>query len=180
MITQNKVAIVISTSRRPVQKVRAFCRELAGALPHTIYQTRGSASFRQLAHDSFDNGATRLILVDSKNTNPGIIRIIRLEPKNLEEIMRIRIIQNQLRRERGKMSRITKPKAIKFQFRDVNKSVQKLLLESFNPVLGLNEDFPKGLHTCFVKYSQDFHSYYFSILNAENQSISPMIHFNLV
>jgi len=128
-------AILISTSRRPAQRVRTVCKELAFALPQTIYRTRGSSSFRELAHSAFADGITRLFIIDSRQNNPNAIKIHRLEPGCLQEIIRLRIVESQLRREGKTTSRMNEPSSIMFDFRNVDGWLQEKFLESFTPVL---------------------------------------------
>ncbi|MFX0114886.1 MAG: hypothetical protein ACFFB3_10100 [Candidatus Hodarchaeota archaeon] len=143
-------AIAISTSRRPAQKVRSFCKEMARALPHTIFLTRGRSSFRELAHDAFANSASRLIIVDSRENNPGGIKIYRLEPGCLEEIITIRIIESQLKRERIKAQRVKKASAITFEFYKVENWLQEKLLDCFHPILTSPKNSLERTHTFFV------------------------------
>ncbi|MHA2233445.1 MAG: hypothetical protein ACXAB4_13260 [Candidatus Hodarchaeales archaeon] len=135
MMAERTMAIVISTSRRPAQKVRTFCKELARALPQTTHMVRGSSSFRELAHNAFSTGASRLFVVYSRENNPNSVKIYRLEPGCLEEIFSIQIAENQLKRERNATSRVRKPSSIAFEFHNVSDWLQKKFLDSFAPIL---------------------------------------------
>jgi rRNA maturation protein Rpf1 len=150
MKSERTSTIAISTSTRPAQKVRSFCKEMARALPHTIILTRGKSSFRDLAHDAFTKGVSRLIVVDSRENNPSALKIYRLEPGCLEEIIKIRIIENQLKRERKIAQRVKKASAITFEFYKVENWLQEKLLDSFRPILTLSKTNLETTHTFFV------------------------------
>lgn len=145
------MTIVISTSRRPAQKVRTFCKELARALPQTTHMVRGSSSFRELAHNAFSTGASRLFVVDSRENNPNSIKIYRLEPGCLEEIFSIQIAENQLKRERNATLRVRKPSFITFEFHNVIDWLQKKFLDSFAPILASSNASSGRMYTFSVR-----------------------------
>lgn len=150
MSAEKGTTIAISTSRRPSQRVRTFCRELSRALPQTAYLTRGSSSFQELSIRTFEDGASRLIIADSRRNNPDKIRIYRLEPNCLEEIITLRIVGHELKRERKNKSRVKEASSITFEFHNIAEWLQKKLIDSFSPILTLKESISQEIHTFFV------------------------------
>ncbi|MFW9916430.1 MAG: hypothetical protein ACFFGZ_12565 [Candidatus Thorarchaeota archaeon] len=150
MSAEKRTTIAISTSRRPSQRVRTFCREFSRALPQTAYLTRGSSSFQDLSIKTFEDGASRLIIVDSRRKNPDKIRIYRLEPGCLEEILTLRIVGHELKRERNDKSRVKEPSSITFEFHNIAEWLQKKLIDSFSPILTTHQSISEEIHTFFV------------------------------
>ncbi len=150
MSAEKETIIAISTSRRPSQRVRTFCREFSRALPQTAYLKRGSSSFQELSIRTFEDGASRLIIVDSRRKNPDKIRIYRLEPGCLEEIIALRIIGHELKRERKNKSRVKDSSSIAFEFHNIAEWLQKKFIDSFSPILTAHQSISEEIHTFFV------------------------------
>jgi rRNA maturation protein Rpf1 len=65
--------IVISTTRKPTQRIRSFIKELNRVIPGSKRLTRGKQAFAEFCEAAYDLGATRIMLVGAFHGNPGRI-----------------------------------------------------------------------------------------------------------
>jgi len=64
----------ITTSRKPSDKTRSFCRSLSGAL-NSRYENRGKMSFRDVLIKASSSGFKKIALVSQVKGNPSRIEI---------------------------------------------------------------------------------------------------------
>ncbi|MEM2223813.1 MAG: hypothetical protein QXR02_01620 [Acidilobaceae archaeon] len=95
--------ILITTSRRPSQRVRSFVKDLILVLPGAFRFTRGHSSYEDLAREAIHSGVTRVIIVSDMRGNPGIIRAydVLVNPIGLKNIVSIIVSGVKLAREAG-------------------------------------------------------------------------------
>ncbi|MEB3859982.1 MAG: hypothetical protein LRS43_02100 [Desulfurococcales archaeon] len=75
--------VILTTSRRPNNRVRSFVKELYLTLPKAIRLNRGHLSMEELAREALLLRAERVVIVSSRRGNPGIIRFYSVEPRSL-------------------------------------------------------------------------------------------------
>jgi U3 small nucleolar ribonucleoprotein protein IMP4 len=63
--------ILITTSRKPCNRTRSFCKDLQRALPEAIYRTRGKAPLDEVL------GEEKVIYITDRKGNPGKMEIYR-------------------------------------------------------------------------------------------------------
>ncbi|WP_052332223.1 hypothetical protein [Methanobrevibacter arboriphilus] len=73
--------MLISTSRKPSSKTRAFCKNLSHALD-TDYVNRGKMSMRELQLKSNSLGLDNIVLVYEMKGNPSKITFFLMMVKN--------------------------------------------------------------------------------------------------
>jgi|Deesub1362A_J573_1020465.scaffolds.fasta_scaffold00115_74 rRNA maturation protein Rpf1 len=61
--------ILITTSRKPSNRTRSFCKDLQKAIPGSVYKTRGKARLQDLLHQE------RTVYVTESKGNPRTIEI---------------------------------------------------------------------------------------------------------
>ena len=95
---------LITTSRRPNNRVRSFVKELSSTLPNTVRLNRGHLSMSELAREAMALGAERVLIVSSRRGNPGIMRIYTVEKGRaaLNNIVSIIVRGVSLAREAGR------------------------------------------------------------------------------
>ncbi|WP_440060202.1 Brix domain-containing protein [Thermogladius sp. 4427co] len=103
---------LISSSRRPSQRLRSFLKDLALILPGSVKVTRGKKTISELASLAFLNNAKYIILVENRRGNPSIIRVMKVGLAGdggikVEDYVSIRLRGVRLSREGG--SRLTYP-----------------------------------------------------------------------
>ena len=65
---------LLTTSRRPTQRVRSFCNDVVHISPKTfIKQNRGKRNLAELAVEIYDKNLDGMILVSTSKGNPGKI-----------------------------------------------------------------------------------------------------------
>ena len=67
--------ILLTTSRRPTGRMRAFCRDLANSIPDVVRVNRGKMSQDGVAEKAIELEANRVILVDRWHGGPGKINL---------------------------------------------------------------------------------------------------------
>ena len=73
--------LLITTSRRPTRRVRSFCKELAKALPSTVYVNRGKMSLDEVLLESLGRGADYALIVNVRKGNPGRLDLYHAESR---------------------------------------------------------------------------------------------------
>jgi len=73
--------IAISSSRSPSRRVRSFIKELYYSLPNTIRITRGKLSLTGLMEVVVGSGAFKLLYVQSRGGDPGILKLMYLSER---------------------------------------------------------------------------------------------------
>ena len=92
--------ILLTTSRRPTNRIRSFCRELAGSLPDIVRINRGKLNLDGILEKTLEVDADRVVIVDRWKGGPGKIQLFLVKETSLESIPPIIYIQGiKLRRE---------------------------------------------------------------------------------
>lgn len=78
--------VLVTTSRRPSNRVRSFVKDLASVIPGALKITRGHYSMEELVREAMLHGADRIVVVGGRKGNPGIIRVYGFIPQNLEAV----------------------------------------------------------------------------------------------
>ena len=97
--------LLITTSHRPSNKTRRFCNSLK-ILPYSYRKNRGSSSLTDLLDDSFNNGFSRIIIVNTRYGNPSELLFF----KNKKQISFKFVILGTRMREQS----ITKNRTLRF------------------------------------------------------------------
>ena len=106
--------VIVTTSRRPNNRVRSLVKELCLTLPKAVKLNRGHLSMGELAREAMILGAERVLIVSSRKGNPGIIRIYSVEPKEalLRNIVSFKVKGVSLAREAGRGYPGGKPRGV--------------------------------------------------------------------
>ncbi len=78
--------ILITTSRRPTQRIRSFIKDLAKSIPNSVKRNRGKASTEDLCIEAAARGLPRVLIVERWKGNPGVMRFIQVGPRLCEHI----------------------------------------------------------------------------------------------
>ncbi|RLG53207.1 MAG: hypothetical protein DRN96_00630 [Thermoproteota archaeon] len=98
--------ILITTSRRPTQRIRSFIKDLARSIPNAVKRNRGKASTEDLCIEAVARGLPRVLIVERWKGNPGMLRFILAAPRLCEQIRIAFILKGiTLSREIGLKSR---------------------------------------------------------------------------
>ncbi|RLG21120.1 hypothetical protein DRN74_03740 [Candidatus Micrarchaeota archaeon] len=68
--------LLISSSRKPSRKTRTLARQLAKAVPHSRYITRGKKNIDALCSEARRLGYSRIAIIYEKHGNPSQIHFI--------------------------------------------------------------------------------------------------------
>jgi len=75
--------ILLTTSRDPTPRIRAFCHDLAEAMPNVAYVNRGKMNNDEIAEKALEHDATRVIVVDRWQGGPGVLRLFEVGESGL-------------------------------------------------------------------------------------------------
>jgi U3 small nucleolar ribonucleoprotein protein IMP4 len=75
--------ILLTTSRRPTGRIRAFCRDLANCIPNVVRINRGKMSLDGVAEKAIDLEADRIIIVERWHAGPGKINLFQVSSTGL-------------------------------------------------------------------------------------------------
>ena len=78
--------ILLTTSRRPTQLMRTFCRDLARSIPNVIRINRGKLSLDGIAEKALEFNADRVIIIDRWNGRPTKIELFCMGPAGLTPV----------------------------------------------------------------------------------------------
>ncbi len=67
--------ILLTTSRNPTPRIRAFCHDLAAVMPNLAYVNRGKMSNDEVAEKALEHDADRVVIVDRWQGGPGVLRL---------------------------------------------------------------------------------------------------------
>lgn len=102
--------ILLTTSRRPTNRIRSFCRELAGSLPDIVRINRGKLNLDGIVEKALEIDANRVVVIDRWKGGPGKIQLFLVKETSLKSIPPIIYIQGiKLRREFEMKKMKTKP-----------------------------------------------------------------------
>ncbi|WGM88994.1 MAG: hypothetical protein NUK63_08755 [Candidatus Bathyarchaeum tardum] len=98
--------ILLTTSRRPTQRIRSFCRDLFSSLPDVNRVNRGKMSLDAVAEKALELNCDRVIVVGRWHGAPGKIGLFNIS-FGLTAVSPLMVIQSiRLRRELKQISRI--------------------------------------------------------------------------
>ncbi len=75
--------ILLTTSRNPTPRIRAFCHDLAGVMPNVAYVNRGKMSNDEVAEKALEHDADRVVVVDRWHGGPGVLRLFKVSESGL-------------------------------------------------------------------------------------------------
>jgi len=78
--------ILLTTSRRPTQLIRTFCRDLARSIPDVVRINRGKLSLDGVAEKALEFEADRVIIIDRWNGRPAKIELFVTGPAGLTPV----------------------------------------------------------------------------------------------
>ena len=94
--------ILLTTSRDPTPRIRAFCHDLAEAMPNVMYVNRGKMNNDEIAEKTLEHDATRVIVVDRWQGGPGVLRLFEVGESGLVSTPPvIHVASMKLRRDLG-------------------------------------------------------------------------------
>ncbi|MGB9959554.1 MAG: Brix domain-containing protein [Candidatus Bathyarchaeales archaeon] len=78
--------ILLTTSRRPTQAIRTFCRDLSHTFPNTLRINRGKLSLEGMAAKAIDVNAEKVLVVERWKGGPGKIQFFEISKEGLRLI----------------------------------------------------------------------------------------------
>jgi len=98
--------ILLTTSRRPTQRIRTFCRDLVSSFPDITRVNRGKMSIDAVAEKAMELNCDHVVVIGRWHGAPGKIGLYKIS-LGLAAVSPLMIIQNiRLRRELKQTSRI--------------------------------------------------------------------------
>ena len=73
-VTYVVLLLLITTSGRPVQRMRTLCNDLRRVIPKAIRINRGKLSIKGISEKALEIGADRIIIVERRKGGPGRIK----------------------------------------------------------------------------------------------------------
>ena len=134
--------ILLTTSRRPTERIRTLSRELAYCIPSVIRINRGKISKHGLAEKAIDLKADRVIIIDRLKDGSEKINLFEISSKGLTPVAPIIVLSKiNLRREikkgsKGKYSSIITMESNIPELDRLSKSLSKFLRL---PIIELNK-----------------------------------------
>ena len=91
--------ILLTTSRRPTERIRTFCRDLACSIPDVVRVNRGKMSLDGVGEKAIELDADKIIIVDRWHGGPGKISLFQIS-NGLKPVMPTMVMSNiRLKRE---------------------------------------------------------------------------------
>ncbi len=91
--------ILLTTSRRPIERIRTFCRDLACSIPDVVRVNRGKMSLDGVGEKAIELDADKIIIVDRWHGGPGKISLFQIS-NGLKPVMPTMLVSNiRLKRE---------------------------------------------------------------------------------
>ncbi len=75
--------LLLTTSRRPLRKIRTFCHDLTRSIPNIIRINRGKLGLVGVVEKALEFKADRIIIVDRWNGGPGKIKLFQIWSEGL-------------------------------------------------------------------------------------------------
>ena len=75
--------ILLTTSRRPTNRMRTLCHDLARSIPNVVRINRGKLNLDGIAEKALEFNADRVIIVDRWKGGPGKIKLFQAGPEGL-------------------------------------------------------------------------------------------------
>jgi len=135
------VELLITTSRKPGMKTRAFARDLAKSFPNSVYFSRGKSSLGNLFDHAVFEGKKTVLIIGEKHGNPVEVQAVKLKENEfsyaLKAFIKVMKLRKELGNERRKFSSLklveVKEKTKKFLNEinaEFNKNSDNKLIES--------------------------------------------------
>ena len=91
--------ILLTTSRRPTERIRTFCRDLAYSIPDIARVNRGKMSLDGIGEKAIELDAEKIIIIDRWQGGPGKISLFQIS-NGLKPVMPTMLMSNiRLKRE---------------------------------------------------------------------------------
>jgi U3 small nucleolar ribonucleoprotein protein IMP4 len=111
--------MLLTTSRRPTGRIRAFCRDLANSISDVVRVNRGKMSMDGVAEKAIELEADRVVVVDRWRGGPGKINLFQLSSTGLKPVPPLMLISGiRLRREFKEGTRRAQSSAITLEPED--------------------------------------------------------------
>ena len=81
--------ILLTTSRRPTERIRSFCRDLVYSIPQILSINRGKMNLDGLSEKALEINADRVIVVDRWRNGFGQIKLFQMSSKGLHQVIPI-------------------------------------------------------------------------------------------
>ena len=78
--------MLLTTSRRPTERIRTFCRDLVNSIPAVVRVNRGKMSQDGVAEKAIELEADRVIIVDRWHGGPGKINLFHVSSTGLKPV----------------------------------------------------------------------------------------------
>jgi len=92
--------ILLTTSRRPTERIRTFCRDLVNSLPDVVRVNRGKMSLDGVAEKAIELEADIIIVVDRWHGGAGKTSLFQVSSTGLKSVPPVMLISEiRLRRE---------------------------------------------------------------------------------
>jgi len=135
--------MLLTTSRRPTERLRAFCRELANSIPDVTRVNRGKMSLDGVAEKAIELEADRVVVVDRWHGGVGKINLFQVSSTGLKPVPPVMLIGKiRLRRELDEGRRGVRSSAITVEPEDsaeLTRTAERLSKFFDLPVLPLDE-----------------------------------------
>jgi len=154
MAHPSNVRLVITTSRRPTQRIREFCKDLFEVIPSSIKLNRGKLSVEGMCAMASDLGATGVLVVEREKGGPGRIVLLKSDVDGTWlQASALKLSHIRTRREHGSKGRGPTVEAmVAAQGMDRR---ERGLVDDIAALLGLVvvESPAKSVHRCVIEAS---------------------------
>jgi len=154
MVSSQK--ILLTTSRRPTNVIRTFCKDLARSIPGVVRVNRGKLSLDGVAEKALECAAEKVVIIDRWQGGPGKIELFRISPEGLTLVPPLILVSGvRLRREFGE----AKPRRAVSLAVTVSSNSQKRVFEvaealsSFLDIPFLSMDEAVSLYNSAMRFS---------------------------
>jgi len=105
--------ILLTTSRRPTERIRTFCRNLANSIPNVVRVNRGKMSLDGVIEKAIELEADHIVVVDRWRAGPGKINLFLRSSTGLKPVPPLMLMSRiHLRRELEEGMRRTRSSVI--------------------------------------------------------------------
>ena len=161
--------ILLTTSRRPTERIRSFCRDLVYSIPQVLSINRGKLSLDGISEKAIEVNADRVMVVDRWRNGFGQIKLFQVSSKGLHLMMPIMYLSSVcLRRElivktkRFRSTVVTFESKISIDLKRAAKHISQFLNLPFMSIDEAIEQHHSSLH--FMFDSSDYIKATFMIL----------------
>ncbi len=172
--------ILLTTSRRPTRRIRAFCRDLARSIPNIVRINRGKLNLDGIAERASECHADRVIVVDRWRGGPGKIELFRTGPEGLIPVSPLMYIAG-IRLQKEVQTAKTKPIRSVAMTMPIEKTPQETKIrESLSKFLGIPvSSISEAVSSCsaamHISHNDSHQTQITFMLPFENVEIGPRI-----